>query len=183
MIRDMRVYGDPVLRLKAQEVKAFDQELETLVEDMFETMEHAGGVGLAAPQVGVSQRVLVIDLKQGPNYRSVVINPKIQTSGEPNTATEGCLSIPGISGEVTRPSHVCLEGLDLKGKKVEFEADGLMARALQHEVDHLDGIFFVDRLSAVRRSLLSGKLKRLERDFASGRTLEKVEKGAEPFEL
>jgi peptide deformylase len=182
MIREIRHYGDPVLRLKAKEIKTFDRELKTLIEDMFETMENAGGVGLAAPQVGISQRIFVIDLKQGPQSRFAVVNPKIQMSGSSNTSTEGCLSIPGISAEVTRPSHVHLEGQDEEGKPITFEADGLMARAFQHEVDHLDGIFFIDRLNSVRRTLLAGKLKRFEKDFASGK-LEKAGKGVSSVEL
>lgn len=173
MNHSIRTFGDPVLRLKAQEVKAFDSGLQALVGDMFETMKEAGGIGLAAPQIGISQRVIVIDLQRGPKTRWAVINPKLQISGEPEAGEEGCLSIPGISGEVTRLNRVRLEGVDPKGEVLKFETEGLLARALQHEVDHLDGIFFVDRLSTVRRALISGKLKRLEKDYASGKKIDR----------
>lgn len=172
MVRKIHFYGDPVLRLKAQEVKVFNQELKDLVRDMFETMVEAEGVGLAAPQIGISQRVLVIDLRQGSKGRLAVVNPRLQLCGESESASEGCLSIPGISAEVSRPSHVRLVGSDPDGQALELEADGLMARALQHEVDHLDGVFFVDRLSSVRRALIAGKLRKLEKDFILGRTPE-----------
>ncbi|MBI1870973.1 MAG: peptide deformylase [Chlamydiae bacterium] len=179
MTREICFYPNPILRRKSQEVKTFDRHLRQLVEDMFETMELEGGVGFAAPQIGISERVLVIDLKAGPQTRLVVINPQLEMSGRSSKGTEGCLSIPGISAAVTRPSHVRVEGFDVKGKSFELEADGLMARALQHEVDHLDGIFFIDRLSSVERSLMAGKLRRFEKDFASGqkpqRILEKTE--------
>lgn len=174
MIHKIRYYGDPVLRLKAREVKNFDKALSDLIKDMFETMEEAGGVGLAAPQMGISQRILVIDLKDGKKNQYAMINPQLALSGKLLSALEGCLSIPGINGEVSRPSHVHLEALDPEGRKIELEAEGLLARALQHEVDHLDGIFYVDRLSSVRRSLISGKLKRLEKDYAAGRTPEHI---------
>ncbi len=173
MIREIKIYPDPVLRLKAQEVKVFDAQLQALVQDMVETMKEAGGIGLAAPQIGISQRVLVIDLQKGPQSRWAIVNPVLQISGEPESGEEGCLSIPGISGVVTRLNCVHLKGFDTKGKLIELDAEGLLARALQHEVDHLDGIFFVDRLSSVRRALISGKLKRLEKDFASGKKVER----------
>lgn len=177
MILKIHFYGDSLLRRKAQEVKNFDQLLKRLVEDMFETMEENEGVGLAAPQVGVSQRVLVIDLKRVSGIRLAVINPKLQISGHKEPFVEGCLSIPGISGEVMRPSHVRLEGLDVDGQKIELETDGMLARVLQHEVDHLDGMFFVDRMNPVRRALISTKLKRLEKDNASGKLgSEEIEK-------
>ncbi len=169
MIREIKTYPDPVLRLKAEEVKTFDAKLQSLVQDMVETMKEAGGIGLAAPQIGVSQRVLVLDLQKGPQGRWAIINPTLQISGEPESGEEGCLSIPGISGVVTRLNRVQLKGFNPKGELIQLDAEGLLARALQHEVDHLDGIFFVDRLSPVRRALVSGKLKRLEKDFAAGK--------------
>lgn len=179
MILKIHYYGDPLLRRKAQEVKNFDRELKRLVEDMFETMENNEGVGLAAPQVGVSQRVLVIDLKRISGERLVMINPKLQLSGSKESLSEGCLSIPGISGEVVRPVHVRVEGFDADGKKVELEAEGMLARVLQHEVDHLDGIFFVDRMNPVRRALINRKLKRLEKDNISGKLNSEKMKKAE----
>lgn len=164
MIREIYLYGDPLLRQKAAEVKSSDKSLKALVEDMIETMVAARGIGLAAPQIGVSKRVLVVDLKQGAKTRLVVLNPKLDLSGPREAIVEGCLSIPKIWAEVRRPGHVRVEGLDMDGHKIILEADGLFGRVFQHEVDHLDGIFFVDRLSSVRRALLAGKLKRLEKD-------------------
>lgn len=169
MIKEVCFYGNPVLRLKAKEVQKFNADLQTLAENLFETMEDVGGIGLAAPQIGVSLRVFVIDLKAGPKTRLAVVNPVLTLSGQTEPFKEGCLSIPGISGEVLRPSDVHLEAFTLEGKKYVMDATGLMARAMQHETDHLNGIFFVDRLSPVRRALIAGKLKKLERDFAAGR--------------
>ncbi|MBI1884332.1 MAG: peptide deformylase [Chlamydiae bacterium] len=178
MIREIRLYGDPVLRRKAEEVKAFDARLKALVQDMFETMEDAGGVGLAAPQIGISQRIFVIDLK-GPATRLGVINPHLKISGPLIKGSEGCLSIPGISAQVARPAHVHLQAMDEEGRPFELEAEGLMSRALQHELDHLDGIFFLDRLSLTQRSLLLTKVKRLEKEVAAGHKVERPRENAE----
>jgi peptide deformylase len=169
MIKEVCFYGNPVLRLKAKEVRKFDASLQALAEDLFETMEDVGGIGLAAPQIGVSLQVFVIDLKEGPKTKLAVVNPVLTLSGRTEPFREGCLSIPGISGEVLRPADAHLEALTLEGKKFVMDASGLLARAMQHETDHLNGIFFVDRLTPVRRALITGKLKKLEKDFAAGR--------------
>lgn len=172
MVRPIRYYGDPLLRKKAHAVDEVDLELKVLINDMFETMEAVGGIGLAAPQIGVSLRVFVVDLREGPDTRFVAINPSLQLYGQEISGPEGCLSIPGLYAEVTRPSGAELSAMDLDGKKYRRKADGLLAKAFQHEVDHLDGMFFVDRVSAVRRAIFAGKLRKLERDVIAGRPIE-----------
>ncbi len=159
----IRLYGDSNLRKKAQEVKEFDQDLARLVEDMLYTMKNAEGIGLAANQVGILKRVFVVDISPlQENFKPlVVVNPQIlQTSGS-QIAEEGCLSIPGIYEEVERPEKVWLEAFDIFGKKFRLEAGGLLARVILHENDHLDGILFTDRISSIRRQLLSKKLKKI----------------------
>ena len=134
--------GDPVLREKAQPVTKITPALLRLLDDMTETMYAYHGVGLAAPQVGVSKRVIVVDAGKG-LYQ--LINPEIITVSGSETDREGCLSIPGVWGEVTRAAAVTVRGLNRSGETVEIEAEGFFARALQHEIDHLDGILFIDR--------------------------------------
>ena len=169
MIREIRTYGDPVLREKAKSVEKVDSQVKQLVEDMFETMYASDGIGLAASQIGVSLRVVVIDLRQGDETKLVLINPELHTEGPIRHFTEGCLSVPGLSADVLRPEYVKVKYLKLDGETKTFQTDGLLARAIQHETDHLDGILYVDRLSSVRRALLGGKLRRLIKDFQSGK--------------
>ena len=134
---------DPVLRKKCRSITKIGKKLRTLAKDMLETMYHANGVGLAAPQVGISERMVVIDVGTGP---IVLINPEItKTEGE-NRDVEGCLSIPGRSEYVTRAERVNVAAYDLNGKKINLAAEGLLARAFQHEIDHLNGILFIDYL-------------------------------------
>lgn len=160
-VRFLHVLGSPVLRQRAPEVARVDDEVRRLVDDLFETMHAAKGVGLAAPQVGASQRVAVVDVGEDLGPPLVLINPRIvESSAELETAEEGCLSIPDIYGDVERPLSVVLEALDRDGKEYRVPATGYRARAIQHEIDHLDGILFIDRLSAVRRSLLMSKWKK-----------------------
>jgi peptide deformylase len=169
-IREIVLLGDPVLRERADDVTEFDDELRRLVRDMFETMYHAEGIGLAAPQVGVSARVLVVDLRRDADGRESVepahlalVNPRVTwQSEETEKQPEGCLSIPGLEEVVTRPLAVRVEGRDPEGNEVTVEADALFARALQHEIDHLDGVLFVDRVSALKRRMLLKKWKKLE---------------------
>jgi len=145
---DIRVFGDPVLRTPTAPVTEIDGALKRLVDDMFETMYAAPGVGLAAPQVGVQKRFFVYDIGEGPG---VVINPQItETSGEWEH-DEGCLSVPGLFWPITRPKLVHLVGLDIDGNEIEFEADELLARMFQHEVDHLDGVLLLARLDGDQR--------------------------------
>jgi peptide deformylase len=166
-IRRIRLLGDPVLREPAAEVTAFGPELHELVADMFETMAHADGAGLAATQVGVSERVFVADVRRdaGPEGRVALVNPRIvEASEETDREPEGCLSIPGVSDVVARPSRVTVEGLDPDGRPVRVSGSGLLARVLQHEIDHLDGVLFIDHLSPLKRRLLLGKYRRLAED-------------------
>ena len=135
-IRNLRYEGDPILRKTSKEVKEITPKIVELIDDMLETMYEAGGVGLAAPQVGVLKRIVVIDVGDGP---LILVNPEIlETSGE-QTGEEGCLSVPGMSGQVTRPDHVKVKALDLDLQEQVYEGEGLLARAFCHEIDHLDG--------------------------------------------
>ena len=162
--REIVLLGDPILREKAAEVEVFDEELQALVRDMFETMVVAEGAGLAAPQIGVGKRIFVADIREerGAPARIAVVNPRIvESSREVDSDAEGCLSIPGVSEVVTRPARVVLEGFDPTGAPIRVEADGLLARVIQHETDHLDGVLFIDRISPLKRSLLLKKYRKL----------------------
>jgi peptide deformylase len=140
---EIRVIGDPVLRRRAAEVTDVNGALAKLAEDMLTTMYEAPGLGLAAPQVGVQKRLFVYDVGEGPQ---VVVNPEIRESRGEWTYDEGCLSIPGMSFELVRPKEVHLVGYDLDGNEVSVEADEVLARCFQHELDHLDGVLFLERL-------------------------------------
>ena len=153
-----------MLRQRAPAVARVDDAVRRLVDDLFETMRAAKGVGLAAPQVGASQRVAVVDVGEEFPPPLVLINPRIVESGaEVEVAEEGCLSIPEIFGDVERPALVTLEALDRDGEPYRVTVSGYKARAVQHEIDHLDGILFLDRLSAVKRGLLLAKWKKLRK--------------------
>ncbi len=147
---DIYTLGEEVLREKCQKVIKFDSALKILIDAMFDTMDEADGVGLAAPQVGVNQRLFVIHIR-GAEKRAY-INPQIiETSIETSTDEEGCLSIPGVWHDVQRPSRVSVQAQDVEGKVFQVKAEGLLARALQHETDHLNGVLFIDRLSDEER--------------------------------
>ncbi len=169
-VRRILLLGEEILRDPGVEVEAFDDELRALVDDMLETMYFAEGIGLAAPQIGVSRRVCVLDLqdKDDPEGgRWVFVNPVIvESSEEEDKASEGCLSIPEMEEIVTRPVRVTVRGFDAEGQAIEVEADGLLARALQHEIDHLDGILFIDRLSTYKRRALLKKWKKSRKEEA-----------------
>src|SRR5687767_15129773 len=173
MVREIVKLGHPALRTRAEPVAAFDAELRTLVQDMFETMYHAEGIGLAANQVGVLRQVLVVDVQDEqdpPSGRMAIINPRIvAVSDELERASEGCLSIPGMEEVVERPRGVRVEGFDPDGKPVAVEAEALLGRALQHEVDHLEGILFIDRLSPLKRRLLVQKWKKSRAEEKEGK--------------
>jgi peptide deformylase len=164
-IRPVRIFGDPVLRTKALDVSGPDDTLRRLVEDMFETMKSYNGVGLAANQVGVLQRVLVVDvpLDEGEHARFAMINPVIERRSGSENGEEGCLSIPGLYEDVSRSLEIRVKALDEWGKPFELEAEGYLARVIQHEVDHLDGVLFVDRLSPLKRQFLRRSLDALAR--------------------
>ncbi len=142
-IRRIRLDGDEVLRKVCKEVPEVTPRIKTLIEDMFDTMYEANGVGLAAPQVGILKRIVVIDIGNGEPL--CLINPKIIESDGEQTGDEGCLSLPGLVGEVTRPNHVICEAYDMEMKKIIVEGTELLARAICHELDHLDGILYKDK--------------------------------------
>jgi len=171
-VRRIVLLGEEVLRDPGVEVEAFDDELRSLVSDMQATMYYAEGIGLAAPQIGVSLRVCVLDLRDEddpPAGRWVLVNPVIvESSDEEDKAPEGCLSIPDMEDVVTRSARVTVQGLDAEGAPVEVEAEGLLARALQHEIDHLDGVLFIDRLSPFKRRALLKKWKKSQKEGAKG---------------
>jgi peptide deformylase len=149
----IRVVGDPVLHQPTREVTSFDDDLSTLIDDMFAALARAEGVGLAAPQVGVDLAVFVYDCPDGTGgrQRGHVINPTIETSGEPETSDEGCLSVPGPYHELARASQATVRGVDKTGAPVEVSGSGYFARCLQHETDHLRGILYIDHLPRNRR--------------------------------
>lgn len=142
-LRNIRKYGDDVLRKKCREVEEIDKRTLTLIKDMFETMYDADGVGLAAPQVGILKRLFVIDIGEGP---LVFINPEILETSGSQTDEEGCLSLPGEMEKVTRPNYVKARAFNEKGEEFEIEAEELLARAILHEYDHLNGTLFIDRV-------------------------------------
>jgi len=160
--------GAPVLRQKAAPVVAFDAALRVLVEGMFETMYAEGGQGLAAPQVDHSMQLAVVDVPPtGPPY--VLINPRIASASTARArGIEGCLSIPGVWGRVERPAGVVVEALDMDGQALRLEAEGELARCLQHEIDHLNGILYIDHLGALERRMLMARYRKLLQGGRSG---------------
>jgi peptide deformylase len=162
----IRIYPDPVLRARCRDVDSFDESLASLVADMVETMHAAPGIGLAANQVGVESRVAVIDLSVGERQEDllVLVNPELLTEAGEEDDIEGCLSIPDFTDKVSRPLQIRVRAQDLSGKRFEVEAEGLLARAICHEMDHLEGKLFTDRLRGLRRERARRMLKRLERE-------------------
>ncbi|HMK11473.1 MAG TPA: peptide deformylase [Acidimicrobiales bacterium] len=159
----IRLFGDPVLKQRAAEITEIDGRLARLAEDMLTTMYDAPGLGLAAPQVGVQKRLFVYDIGDGPR---TLINPVISESSGEWAYDEGCLSVPGLSFEIIRPKEIHLSGVDLDGKEVSFEADELVARLFQHELDHLDGILLLEHLDeSQRKSALKELRKRAVQDI------------------
>jgi peptide deformylase len=165
MIRRIRKHGEPVLHSPAQEVDTITPEVLTLVDDMVETMYAAPGIGLAAPQVGVPLRVFVIDVSVGRSAGDLIsfINPRFVEREGMQLEEEGCLSVPGFNATVARPARVVVKGLDRAGAERTVEASGLLARAFQHEMDHLDGTLFVDRLRGIKRDLIVRRIRKLSR--------------------
>ena len=160
---DIQLLGAKVLRREAVPLETVTNETRRLIRDMFDTMYHAEGIGLAAPQVGISRRILIVDVNNEDESRHVhaLVNPVIVwSSQDTDKAKEGCLSIPGIEESVARPVSVTVEALSPDGEPVRIEADGLFARALQHEVDHLDGVLFIDRVSPLKRGILMRKWRK-----------------------
>jgi peptide deformylase len=164
-VRPICAYPEAVLRQKAKPVETIDDDLQRLIDDMIETMYAAPGIGLAAPQVGVSLRLFVVDVTNGQDISALktYINPKIVSTEGRLREEEGCLSVVGVTGVTPRAERVVLRGVSREGDTVEVEADGLLARALQHEMDHLDGMLFFDRMGVVGRDLMKRKYKRAQR--------------------
>jgi peptide deformylase len=157
-------FPDPRLRTRARPVETVDAALRQLIDDMFQTMYAAPGIGLAATQVNVHQRLLVIDISESHDQPLALINPEIVAREGIEETEEGCLSVPGIYDKVTRAERVRVRALDRDGKQIEFDADGLLAVCIQHEMDHLDGKLFVDYLSELKRTRIRKKLEKERRD-------------------
>ena len=165
MLRPILRYGEQPLHQRAATVTTFDDQLRRLIDDMIETMYGAPGIGLAATQVGVLQRLFVVDLSVGrkPSDLIVVVNPEIVEREGVQLEEEGCLSVPGFNATVVRPARVVVQGLDRDGNEQTLEGTGLLARAFQHETDHLDGTVFVDRLRGIKRDVIVRKIHKLKR--------------------
>ncbi|MBV9492594.1 MAG: peptide deformylase [Verrucomicrobia bacterium] len=178
MIREIVLYGDPVLRQKGRPVAEINEQVYQLAADMLDTMREANGVGLAAQQVGMPIQLTVIDVSDAESRPSrmwingeevdpkahmplQLLNPQVELGKETEVGPEGCLSFPEITADIVRAAHVKVRALDLEGTPVEFEAEGLLARAVQHETDHLNGILFIDRMNSATKAALGGRLKRL----------------------
>lgn len=165
MLREIVKYPDPVLERAGEPVTEFDDELQKLVDDMFESMYAAKGIGLAAPQIGISKRLTVIDLsfKERPEDKIVLVNPEVIAREGKQYEEEGCLSLPEIREKVSRAAKVRVRAQNVKGEKFELEGEELLARAFQHEIDHLDGILFIRRLSALKRDLILRKIRKMQK--------------------
>jgi len=163
-ILNILTYPDPELKKISRPVEEVDDEITSLIDDMFETMYDAPGIGLAAPQVGVLKRIIILDIGErdgGQGAPMALINPEIISSTGETTFEEGCLSVPEFTADVVRAEEVKIKGMNRKGETVEIEAGGLLAIALQHEIDHLDGILFVDRLGLVKKDIFKRKAKKM----------------------
>ena len=178
-------YGDPILRAKGKRIEKIDERIRQLTQDMIETMHAANGVGLAAQQVGEALQLTVLDVSQVEDRPStmklngkdvdpktamplVLINPEIKLAGETELATEACLSFPEINGGIERAKLVISRAQTLDGSEIEIEASGLLGRAVQHEVDHLNGILFIDRMNSAAKAALSSRLKRMQKETRRG---------------
>jgi peptide deformylase len=178
-------YGDPILRAKGKRIDKIDNHIRELAANMLETMHDARGVGLAAQQVGEALQLTVIDVSDAEDRPStmrlngkdvdptaamplVLINPQLTLKKETSTGTEGCLSFPEITGDIERAEFITAKAQTLESEPIEFEAGGLLARALQHEVDHLNGILFIDRMNSAAKASLASRLKRLQKETRSG---------------
>jgi peptide deformylase len=184
----IRQYGDPILRVKGKRVEKVEDRIRELAADMIETMHAANGVGLAAQQIGEPLQLTVLDISQVEDRPSrmklngqevdaksamplVLLNPEIELHGETEMGTEGCLSFPEISAEIERVKSILVRAQTLEGETIEVEAQGFLARAIQHEVDHLNGILFIDRMSSATKATLSSRLKRLQKETHRGKRI------------
>jgi peptide deformylase len=165
MVYPIVKFPDPILQRPTEPVTAFDDDLRRLVDDMFESMYVAHGIGLAAPQIGIPKRLTVIDLsfQKNPEDKIALINPEVVTKEGKIYEEEGCLSLPDIREKVARAAKVKIRAQDLEGNWIERDADDLLARAFQHEIDHLDGILFIFRISALKRDFVLRKIRKLQR--------------------
>ena len=178
-------YGDPILRAKGRQIEKIDERVRQLAQNMIETMHAANGVGLAAQQIGEPIQLTVLDISQVEDRPTtmklngeeidprtvmplVLINPQVELNREAEMGTEGCLSFPEITGEIERAKSITVRAQDLDGEPIEIETIGFLARAIQHEVDHLNGILFIDRMSSAAKTSLSSKLKRLQKETQRG---------------
>ena len=178
-------YGDPILRAKGRRIEKIDERIRQLTQDMIETMHAANGVGLAAQQVGEALQLTVLDVSQVEDRPStmklngkdvdprtamplILINPEIKLAGETEFATEACLSFPEISGQIERAKSVIAHAQTLEDGRIEIEASGLLGRAIQHEVDHLNGVLFIDRMNSAIKAALSSRLKRMQKETKRG---------------
>jgi peptide deformylase len=185
MILSILQYGDPVLRAKGKRIDKIDQRIRELAQNMIETMHAANGVGLAAQQIGEPLQLTVLDVSQVEDRPTtmklngqdldppsamplVLVNPQIDLGGETEIGTEGCLSFPEITGEIDRAKSITVRAQNLEGEPIELETTGFLARAIQHEIDHLNGILFIDRVSSAAKTSLSSKLKRLQKETQRG---------------
>ena len=193
----IRKYGDPALRLKGKPLGELDGRIRELAENMLETMRAANGIGLAAQQVGEALQLTVLDISAVEDRPStmawngrevnpkdhmplIILNPRIETGPEKEVASEGCLSFPEISADIERAGWAKIQAQTLDGERVEIEATGLLARALQHEIDHLNGILFIDRMNSAAKASLSSKLKRLQKETQRGLTTSRRPRAVEP---
>ncbi|MCZ6769414.1 MAG: peptide deformylase [Acidobacteria bacterium] len=165
MIRPILKYGAPELQTQSTSIDRVDEEIRTLAQDMLETMYAAPGIGLAAPQVGVNLRLIVLDISGGEEtgHQLILTNPEVTEQEGTQEAEEGCLSVPGFTALVERPSRIHVTGQDLEGNPQEIDAEGLLARAFCHEIDHLDGMLYLNRLSVLKRDLIKRKIRKLIR--------------------
>jgi peptide deformylase len=163
MVYEIVKYGEPVLETPAAPITSFDAELRKLADDMFESMYAAHGVGLAAPQIGISKRIAVIDVtfKEDPEAKIVLVNPKIVHTEGRQSSNEGCLSIPEFREKVARPFRVTVQAQNLEGKTIEVTGEELLARALLHETDHLDGKLYISHISALKRDMMKRKIRKM----------------------
>ena len=163
VILPIRIYGDSVLRKRAKEITLVDERIKKLAFEMLDTLKNAGGMVLSANQVGEELRIFVVDRShfQTDSSPLIMINPVLVDSCDEQTEEEGCLSIPGTYADVKRPLELTIKGIDLSEKEIIVEAKGFLSRVLAHEIDHLNGVLFIDRLSSIKRKLLSKKLKKL----------------------
>jgi peptide deformylase len=188
MILSISQYGDPILRVKGKRIEKIDDHIRELAADMIETMHAANGVGLAAQQVGEALQLTVLDVSQVEDRPStmklngedvdpktvmpvVLINPEIEIGGATETGTEGCLSFPEITGQIERAKSIIVRAQSLEGDAIAIQASGLLARAIQHEVDHLNGILFIDRMNSAAKAALSSRLKRLQKETKRGKRI------------